>query len=206
MKEVDEYLEVGLVVRRPAIFEQRIFVSHPHCGLLINAIPPPGLALIVAIFKFFDCRSIRLRNVLDASHVVIIYLDAFSTNACDVISKIICIEDICVDFLSFVVRNGRSSSTICLQGSVPDAIGVSLMPHDSVLLCCIQLNVREEGACEKIASYNNLPQVMFACLTIHALMWGRVEDALRFSCRVEVPDMKRASGALTDAKGVVLYL
>jgi hypothetical protein len=117
-KELGDDLKVGLVARQPAVFEQQICVSCPRHGLLVDTIPPPGLALLEAICTYFNsCGSTKRRNILGESLVVIIYLEAFSMNACYVFHDIICIEDVGVDFLSFLSGTAGSAVPSACKGA-----------------------------------------------------------------------------------------
>jgi hypothetical protein len=93
------------------------------------------LTSIEPILVYFDWGSARDGNVLGESLVVVVDFEAFCTDACDVILAIICVEDVRVDLLSFIVRDGGSRSAIRLQWRAPDAITVSLVRHDSKPLC-----------------------------------------------------------------------
>ncbi len=129
--------KVGLVLRQPAICEQRFFVSPTRYGLLVDAIPPPLLASIEPILVYFHWGIARDGNILRESLVVIVDFEAFCTDACDVIRAIVCVEDVRVDLSSCIARDGGSRSVIRLQWRAPDAIAVSLVRHDSKPLCYV---------------------------------------------------------------------
>ena len=93
--------------------------------------------MIEPIFVYFDWGSARYGNVLGEILVVVDDFEAFCMDACDVICAIVCIEDVCIDLSSFIVRDRRSRSAICLQWRALDAITVSLVRHNSKPLCCM---------------------------------------------------------------------